>query len=300
MSNKEKKEEKIISIHQLEDILIIFAETPLFAGGEREESVIDLTLQRDKLTELPIVRGTSIKGPFRALYELRNNKNIAEKIFGSEDKAGEIIFLDAFLLLFPVSSDIEPIIFVTSPLQINEFNRLLAIKGESLAYTLSENLDQREDDKYLALAPKDSWIVGKELEILNEFSVKIKNDENLSSLINKIVNKLPSHEAYSYIKEKIRMNTLVVSDRLFKEIVERGLIRVTRIRVNYDTKAVERGALFMQELLPQYTILASGILTTLRSRSEQTNNFINELKKGVRITLGGDETTGKGLVHCML
>jgi len=293
-------EEETFTAYKLEDILVIFSDTPLYPGGEREESIIDLTVQRDPLKNLPIIRATSIKGSLRSLVHLSKGENYAKIIFGSEEKAGEILLLDANILLYPVRSDIEPLVFTTSPLQINDLNRFLSMREDKKEKSDEIIRFEEEIEEGTALAPQGSPLVDKTIEIFDEIPIHVKGDEAPSNLANWVVKKLPDSSAYDYIKRKIKENLIIVNESTFQHIVERGLIRITRIRLKYETKTVESGALFTQELIPPYTIFFAGILVTKRKLRKESEEFLNSLRKGIRISLGGDETTGKGLVFCRL
>jgi CRISPR-associated protein Cmr4 len=98
---------------------------------------------------------------------------------------------------------------------------------------------------------------------------------------------------------------VIVSDSIFRALVDRSIIRQTRVRLNYKTKTVEAGP-WTEENLPQFTILASLIAFTrpMRYRDRESLSaeevrkmFIEEvIERNNPLILGGHETVGRGLV----
>ena len=109
---------------------------------------------------------------------------------------------------------------------------------------------------------------------------------------------LPDNIGYVILKQKVRESLLILNSSMFQKIVERGLVRVARTRLDVHTKTVEHGALFFQELLPEYTVLITAVLKSIRFQGE-INSLIGILNNNI-IILGGDETVGRGIVRIKL
>ncbi len=62
--------------------------------------------------------------------------------------------------------------------------------------------------------------------------------------------------------------------------------------------------MFYQELIPEGTLLFAPLMKAIRLKEEEegsvVDGFVEELKKGLLLNLGGDETTGKGVVRVLL
>lgn len=305
----------INSQYILSKIIFLWTESPFYPGGEREVGPIDLPLQRNPLTGLPHLRGSSLKGALRSLYILtrangNESANFIRNIFGSEVKAANYIFHDAEILLFPVRSDQFTFVYLTSRSQIALLNQYLnSVKTDSSQDTkFLDKIESMDENKNFTSVESD---IPSKLTVLDgEFLIdNIEKREEVKSLVEFIVkNALPRDNqtkeilpGYNYIMKKIKKNLIVLGDdTLFREIVEKGLVRVTRIRIEPKTKVVKEGALFYQELIPQYTLLFSQIFKSVRLDHEEENDaksFEEDLRKGLVVNMGGDESTGKGIIR---
>lgn len=114
-----------------ENIWKITPKTNMHVGSENSTTygLIDLTIQRDAVTELPCVHSSSLKGAIKEFVASRGEAKSEDllKIFGSDktDKdntqKGGYTFFDACLLALPVPSDNKPYELVTCQDFINEF-----------------------------------------------------------------------------------------------------------------------------------------------------------------------------------
>lgn len=96
----------------------IRAITNLHVGaGDAGFGVIDNLVQRDVVTGLPVIHGSSLKGALREFFE--NNWGKEDKritgIFGNNDNSAGFRFLQASLLALPVRSNKKPYFLGTSP-----------------------------------------------------------------------------------------------------------------------------------------------------------------------------------------
>lgn len=115
---------------------IIRCLTNLHAGsGDANYGVIDKLVQRDQITNYPMIHSSGIKGAIKeyfdkAVSDLSNKIDFFRFVFGStktdrnEDmKQGEFKFFDAELLILPVRSNHRPFYRVTSPYILNSIIR---------------------------------------------------------------------------------------------------------------------------------------------------------------------------------
>lgn len=102
--------------------------TNLHAGsGDANYGVIDKLVQRDRITNYPMIHSSGIKGAIKEYFDkavtgLSDKTDFFRFVFGStktdknEDmKQGEFKFFDAEMLLLPVRSNYRPFYRVTSP-----------------------------------------------------------------------------------------------------------------------------------------------------------------------------------------
>lgn len=285
----------IPSVYEVVGVAYFWCETEFFPGGEREAGPVDLTVQRN-FKGIPYVRGSSIKGALRSFYELNGRKSDAEVLFGSAEQAGCLVVENAEILAFPVKADRELFVYVTSPSQVSAYVRDVSKVGVSL-----EEVDVKKDEALSAELEGD-------IELMDgKYVLKLRKDGRVGKLASEIsrfaVPRVDGKPApgYSYLEQRLR-KLIVVDDDLFREIANSGLVVVLRIALNYETKTVAEKAMFYQELIPEGTLFYAPIMRAFRSRCRKENGgkvdeFLDMLRRGLLINLGGDETTGKGVVR---
>ncbi len=94
------------------------------SGGSNID-IVDNVVQKDPVSNLPVIFSSSLKGAFREHFK-NEGKNFLEYIFGSDNKeanskAGKFIFFEAFMLTRPVRSNILPYFNATSPFIVKKF-----------------------------------------------------------------------------------------------------------------------------------------------------------------------------------
>ena len=98
--------------------------TPLHAGAGASAGAIDLPVERERHTQYPCVYASGMKGALREYFRRRKLKT--DDIFGmegSEIAAGNVVFTDAKMLLFPTRSSAGVFKWVTCPFVIKRFYR---------------------------------------------------------------------------------------------------------------------------------------------------------------------------------
>ncbi len=287
--------------YKVEKILIFWAESPVYVGSERGVGTIDLRLQRNVTTNVPEIYSTSLKGALRnhlsLIAEDDSLKNEINWIFGDENRIGAVSFLNLKILLLPVHSNFYSYVFVTSPSQLADFSRLLHMKGEELGFDLSGlyGLSDGEATVDKSFPAGD----GEYLYLANaSFRFKIKKMD-LSNLIKKLSEVVKVDvPGYDYLLTKIKKALVIVSDESFMRISNRALFRVARIRIVPETKTAETGALFFQELLPEYSIFFTAVLVSQRAKKhgDPVKRLMDLFDKKL-INLGGDESVGRGFLR---
>ena len=122
-------------------VYVIENVTNLHVGnGEANFGIVDNSVQRDVLTNYPIMHSSSLKGAVREYFEFyKNDKDFIRHIFGDEDKnPGNIKFNDAFLFGMPFRSKDYPYVFCLSDMNIKMF--LDVLDNFAVDIPLKENL----------------------------------------------------------------------------------------------------------------------------------------------------------------
>lgn len=283
--------------------LFIYTISSLHAGVGSTVSVVDLPIQRERTTQYPIVQGSGVKGALRPI-ENGDNKTEVERYFGGVRKdsqnrdisfAGAFSVGDARIVLFPVRSLVGVFAYVTC-------RAVLARVA-------------RDISSFPALpdAPSDesAWITGgskvtvdNKAIVLEEFSFKAESDDALTKIAAWFANSaMPEAPAFQYWRDKVKDSLVVLPDDAFRDFVVNSTEVVTRVHLDDATKTVKNGMLWTQESLPADSLLMSSIIvrsTRDPNKSEDSATVLKWLKDEknipVEIQMGGDETTGQGLV----
>jgi CRISPR-associated protein Cmr4 len=225
-------------------------------GGHRLGRV-DLSIAREPGTNLPKIPGTSLSGAARS-YAAMKNGNLACAgqgdhctdpscpvcyTFGSlevrEDEttkayAGTVNIFDARLLLFPVHSMVGPV-WVTSPEQLR-LARLehepLELEGDQIA--VASGIEPPQNQLNLG------WLL---LESNGRLALKGVSGAWQADAWNAAVDR-----------------AVLVSDKLFGQIVNANLEVRTSVSIDPFTGVAEQGALFTYEAIPRSAFLVSDVV----------------------------------------
>ncbi len=155
---------------------IIRTKTNLHAGsGNTNFGIVDNEVQRDTITNLPIIQASSLKGSLKDHFddwiedakrkeeekELSISKHFT-KLFGDENSQGLVRFIDAKLLLLPLRSNKKPFYHVTSVENLENMKKLL------------KDFDIELDLDLTALPKNESFVVGDDKDVIVE-DVKCKS-----------------------------------------------------------------------------------------------------------------------------
>ena len=263
-------------------ILAIYAESQIHAGKGSDVGIVDQPIQREKATGFPIIQG--IKGAIRASKlineresEVFGNKPQAEK----EDLAGSVVFSEAKILAFPVRSPEAVFVWITCPMVLARLYRVKKISGVTIP-SIGENK---------AIVSNSAMLANGKLS-LEEIEIEAAVNPEATKWATALSGLTPDNT----MKDHLELNFAIVSDKVFQSLVTTATEVIPRIRVDEKTGTVAPGALWYEEYLPQDTIL----YCILRNASVTGENLLNSTVKaldGQMITIGGNETVGKGLVY---
>jgi len=273
-------------------VLLLWCTTPVHPGiGWDAGGIVDLSIQKECSTGLPFIPASSLKGAFRSRsLSLGLPEGELTSIFGSIDAAGGLLFADAHLLFFPVTSLRGGIAWVTSPLILMRFNRTLKSVGISSpeAQLPSEVPEGRclipPESELTIKAKGKNWVV-----LYGEIALEADPHDFLVRLMSWLAQMLPN----KYLQKAIPRRILAVDDGLIKMLVERGLDYLTRIRLRKGIRKVKEPGLWTEECLPSQTLLYTSLTTTCRLADSK---ILNRFLSAEWFQLGGDESTGRGFI----
>ena len=240
--------------------------------GEKPSQLEEKLTDKDKFDpeDRDIVRLAKIFGTAGEVAE--QDKEALEK--GKEVGAGKVLFLDAFIVLFPVKSAKGIFSLTTCPYVINRFFELLGIDQrvedvpEGKVKVLNTNghknlIKDKDNNKYKLL--------------LEEFIFEAEESEELKKFVELVG---------AFVEEKNKPRIVCVNDTDFMDFVSNYTEVRTHIKINLDTGTVDGSALWTEEYVPAESVFAFSLV------------FLEEVDFTPPTTfhLGGDITTGKGFV----
>ncbi|MGH3842087.1 MAG: type III-B CRISPR module RAMP protein Cmr4 [Pseudonocardiaceae bacterium] len=281
-------------------LLTLLAETPVHAGGPESLAAVDLPIQREAATGLPVIWGQSLKGALRQAWrdaklpgqEAAFGSPPPREASGAEGSAGEgaltkgaISIGDAQLVLFPAATMREVFGWVTAPLLLSRLGRKLRLLGTDpgAAFTVP------------AIDGVGLGSLGWEgRQVIGPFLQNIECDARAAT-IGRILAGLVCPDgdaAFGFTRRKLAADVLVVEDSTIDGLARMGTDVVARVQLEEGSKKVGNGP-FYSEHLPAETVLAA-----LLTGSAEHLTRLATLLDGQPIQLGGDETIGKGVLWC--
>jgi len=302
-------------------MMFIYTETPVHPGSGSGTGYIDIPIQRERFTDLPIIQASSLKGSLRDYFEGQNPKPTQEimEIFGPEpdsgasDYAGALGIGEAKLLLFPVRSLYGIFAYITCPLILQRFKRDFDLVGSSKVIWPTEiTIPEPAKEKILVMLAKDNdkAIIaqgsnGKDIKaVFDEFAFKVQEDRNTRIIAEFIRDNIfPTAKEYEDWKAKFPKRFAIVSDNVFKDFARMATEVVTRNRIDNDTGVVIEGGLWTEEFLPSESVFYSVLLSTNPFKENPTLkdasaiiNFVRDGLDNKRFQIGGNQSIGRGIV----
>lgn len=268
MSLEPYKFAKVVLIRSLSD---------LHPGTGRRGEIADLAVQRDGFG-FPVIYGSSIKGSIKTALYYRDRSLI--NLLGPEPDDVEkysspIAMMTSYLLSFPVRSLKGIYTNVTSPFLLKRFAdyldmaSILNTKYSEVAKSVKKIADV--SGKFLATTDfKSRHVVeGLEKAILCE-EISIDGDS------------IEERDEMNKLRELIGLDNpeslISLDDDKVKSLVERSLIRVTRIRIDRDRRTVAEGGLWTEEAVPTRTVFTTVFLGYSK---EYVKKYLKRLKEGL-------------------
>lgn len=318
-------------------ILFVYAETSLHAGSGTAVGAVDLPIQRERMSDLPLVQGSGIKGALReqlkdTLSTLEHESDPKDHLwltlFGNEPPkagaadpdpfAGAVSLTDARLLLFPVRTVVGGWAWATCPMILERLLRDLDTVGVPPPVWTVPVLEGEA-----ARVGQRCTVLAKGALLIEDLEYAAEREPQVDALAAWLKdNALPSGAAaksYSAFGDRLSGQLVVLPDTELKFLAQHATEVVTRIRIDPETGTVAKGALWSEESLPAETVLYSLALFSDGRRPppkskgkdpsekeppKRTSYKDGELREAIRsavekksrIQLGGDRTTGRGVV----
>jgi len=331
-------------------LLLGIAIDPIHTGAGRFYGVVDLPIQRDALG-YPLAFASSVKGALKSLCARRNRcvKSNTEGrlacsdskeckicccLFGPEpgegDKgAGKISVLDLIPFALPAPSSDLGYVYITSSVLLSRI--YLALEALTFTQGTQSSGSQESEASYINyfknfiedLYKKSLTLKSGECLALGDAAsrdrvaigtsflkvVSGKSKEGKQGDYTQYVNSI--FEDLGGLARNLPNRLVVVSGNDGATLIERALIRLTRVSLKQDTKTVKAGP-WTEEYLPYGTVFVSGLIV-LPFTNEYCRGVVGDDPKEVMeklvstvfgaqqrrvfyVVVGGKETIGKGLI----
>ncbi|HXH11955.1 MAG TPA: type III-B CRISPR module RAMP protein Cmr4 [Alphaproteobacteria bacterium] len=284
-------------------VLYIYTETPLHAGSGSRLATIDLPIQRERITDYPLIQGSSLKGVWRSAARQKAGNGRIAAVFGPERiaeptdaYAGALTLTDARLLLFPVRSLVAGFAWVTSALALERLRRDLALAGQMPYWQVPT-----PPARAALVTPSSQLLVDGRL-VLEDFDFPVEKSDALGQIAKWLAeNALPQSEEYLFWRSKLPTALALLPDEEFGHFLRHATEVTARIRLKAP-KNVEEGPWY-EEALPAESLLYSLLLAGKPRGGDadglDSGTAVIGFLQGLgleRLQMGGDETTGRGIV----
>ncbi len=274
-------------------IIGICTETPLHAGTGQNVGAIDLPVQRERHTGLPMIVGSSLKGCLRSVAPDDTDVVFGARLGSEKHFAGAVSFTDCRLLALPVRSLQRLFLWVTCPQVLQRLQRDLHLIGADVSVPVPQ---PKSDNTLLApqAGPKEKSGLKGEV-VLEDLILKVQESKDVARLATTIAGLVLDNATHKTHLERAEGHTVVVTDRIFGYLARFGTQVVAR---NQLTPQKTSNNLWYTELVPPDTWFYSVVMAGAGHTEEDmdADTVFDTLRKHVRpyLQIGGGETVGLG------
>ena len=289
-------------------VMFLYAVSPVHMGAGSATGIIDNPIQRERHTRHPCFAGSGIKGAVRHGFEaIGGDPGLIKRLFGPEAGSGElhagaVSFGDGQLVAFPVRCLKNGYVYATCPQALARTQRLLSLVGAGGGWEIPA-----VPEGCCAVGNADLLSPEKKLHLeAFEYEADGTDAEKLGALAKDLADRaLPQDDGYAFFRDKLETDLVVLSDTDFAYFVEHATLVEPHVRINDATGTADDGGLFYTENLPPESLLiaplfASGTRAGKNDEDKMTAEDvmpkITNVIDGKMLQIGGDATTGRGLV----
>jgi len=291
--------------------LFLYAVSPVHMGAGQAIGVIDNPIQRERHTNHPCFAGSGIKGAVRHGFEaLGGDRGLIDRLLGpdagtSDLHAGAVSFGDAQLIALPVRSLKGGYVYATCPQAISRTQRLLALIGITVEWPALPEIPEGR-----CLLSNPALLSGDKLHLeAFEYTATERDCAAVRAIATDLSTRaLPAADAFRFFADKLESDLVVLSDTDFAYFSQHAMLVEPHVRIDTDTGTADGGGLFYTENLPPESLLVAPVLAsrTRTGKKEEEEDAVSVMAKiknvidGKLMQIGGDATTGRGLVVAKL
>ena len=288
--------------------VFMYAISPVHMGAGTATGLVDNPIQREAHTNHPVFSGSGIKGAVRHSWEnLGGATDQVDAIFGPDSnketkRAGAASFGDAQLVLFPVRSLKESYVYAASPTTLARAKRLLQLAGVDVDWSIPQ-VSQGQ----VALTEAGRAELLDDGKLYLEAFEYTSADAQVDAIAGQLAElALDADDSLAFFRDKTARHLVILNDSDFNYFVENSTLVEPHVRIDSKTGTAKDGGLFYTENLPPESVMIAPVLTTSeRGTSEgmtadEVMAKLTAVMDGRTLQLGGDATTGRGLVMCKM
>ena len=273
-------------------------------GAGQAVDVIDNPIQRERHTSHPCFAGSGIKGAVRHNYKaLGGDEADITRLLGPASgngdlHAGAVSFGDAQLVALPVRSLKGGYVYASCPQALARAQRLLALSSKPPQWQVITVQDGT------CLVTNPDLLSGETLH-LEAFEYVANASQELAQIGQDLSQRaLPDAEAYAFFRNKLKTDLVLLSDTDFGYFAKNAMLVEPHVRINPETGTADDGGLFYTENLPPESLLIAPLLASKTRTGKADDHLeaeevfakIQPVINGKLLQIGGDATTGRGLV----
>ena len=266
---------------QEKELYKITALTNIHVGsGDQNYGIVDKLVQRDPLSQFPIIHASSLKGALKKYCESNDGFAAPDILssFGGDDYQGNDKYFSAHLLTIPVRSNVKPYFRATCPAILKELHELLKSFGINSGSNFYKAVDILATIylKTNVFCVFGTW--NTEDCIIEEYSLtasKILKDNDL----------FKKEELANWIYKAEEF--IIIADNLFMEICE-NLPVVARNRLD------KKKNLWYEELVPRQSDFYFFYVGNKINRIAIMDEIVNKSEKEMPVQIGANASIGYG------
>lgn len=292
--------------------VFLYAVSPVHMGAGQAVDIIDNPIQRERHTDHPCFAGSGIKGAVRHSYEsLGGKKEDIDRLLGPDAQsstlhAGAVSFGDAQLVALPVRSLKGGYVYATCPQALARAQRLLNLGAAAVNWPALKVEDGH------CLLTNTGLLVNPDLPTDNKSKLHLEafeyianESKPLAAIADDLASKaLPDEPTFQFFRDKLKIDLVVLSDTDFGYFAKHAMLVEPHVRIDETTGTAKDGGLFYTENLPPESLLIAPLLASQTRTGKKDNDrsaeevfdTIHKLLNGRLLQIGGDATTGRGLV----
>ena len=263
-------------------IMGMLAETNLHPGTGQAAGTIDLPVAREKITDYPVIVGSSLKGALLDAAKQHQKAGLTdiktERVFGSPNQAGAIAVTDGRLLLLPIRSLNSHYKWVTCPYLLERYQRDCGLAGIQV-----ETIDFQPLKK---LREAETAAAGEGRLYLEDSHFKIVSTD----LITPVAEAIAPLIKHPSVKQRLPENLVIVNDNEFVFFARYAL--AVNARNLLDEQKISQN-LWYEETIPSDTLFYTLFLAR-PGEKDSLYSLIKMFEQHPYLQVGGNETVGQG------